>query len=622
MIRSTSLVLFFSATLTFAQTSTGPTSATTKAARAIPRSTRSTATTSAQLKPPGPTTPGTPAAGTTIECTPIVIDGVMYLTTVRTKRRRPRRRHRQALVVRPLRRPRPARGWINASGGVNRGVAYWSDGKPAAQRRILLGTHRRPPVLPRRQDRQARSRLRRCAASSISAPVTPTTATSPRCPTAPPPPPPSSKISSSSAVSNGEGHPAAPGDVRAFDVRTGKEVWRFHTVPRPGESSATTWDRDAWKDRGGANAWGGLSVDAERGMLFAGPGSAGLDFYGGDRQGDNLFANCTLALDARTGKRVWHFQTLHHDLWDHDPLPARRLHRQARRQGDRRRRPGDEDRLLLPVRPRDRQAALRRRRKPVPASDVPGEAGLADAARPRQAAAVLRAVFNETTSPTSARAAPRRRPRPARKISGAAGLQSRPARRGPSSSPASTAGRTGPAASFDPTTGLLYVNSNNVPNIITLVECQARRTAATTMAVRHHRLRPVPRPRGLPGDQAALGRADAIDLNTGEFAWQVPLGEYPGADRPRRPAHRHRKLRRLDRDRRRPGVHRRHQGRTVPRLRQSHRQAPLGNALPAGGYATPCTYRVNGKQYVAIAAGGGGKQSTKSGDTFVTFALP
>ena len=123
-------------------------------------------------------------------------------------------------------------------------------------------------------------------------------------------------------VSCGEGPGiAAPGDIRAFDVHTGREVWRFRTVPGPGEFGNETWKGDSWKGRGAANAWGGFSIDARRGLIFAGLGSAAFDFYGGDRHGDNLFANCTIALEAKTGKRVWHFQTLRHDLWDHD-LPV------------------------------------------------------------------------------------------------------------------------------------------------------------------------------------------------------------------------------------------------------------------------------------------------------------
>jgi len=116
--------------------------------------------------------------------------------------------------------------------------------------------------------------------------------------------------------------PGAPGDVRAFDVRTGGEAWSFHTVPRPGEYGYDTWPPNAWMDRGGANPWSGFTLDANTGIVFCGTGSAASDFYGRDRIGDDLFANCTLALDARTGKRLWHFQEVHHDLWDHDnPCP-------------------------------------------------------------------------------------------------------------------------------------------------------------------------------------------------------------------------------------------------------------------------------------------------------------
>lgn len=115
---------------------------------------------------------------------------------------------------------------------------------------------------------------------------------------------------------------AAPGHIRAFDVRTGKIKWIFHTIPQPGEYGFDSWeDPNAWKNIGGANSWSGFSLDKERGILFAPTGSASFDFYGGMRKGANLFANCLLALDAATGKRKWHFQFIHHDLWDYD-IPA------------------------------------------------------------------------------------------------------------------------------------------------------------------------------------------------------------------------------------------------------------------------------------------------------------
>lgn len=120
-------------------------------------------------------------------------------------------------------------------------------------------------------------------------------------------------------VNEAEG--AAPGHVRAFDVRTGETRWTFHTIPQPGESGHETWPPDAWKTAGGANAWAGISVDAERGLAFVPTGSATPDFFGAAREGDNLFANSLIALDARTGERRWHYQVVRHDIWDRD-LPS------------------------------------------------------------------------------------------------------------------------------------------------------------------------------------------------------------------------------------------------------------------------------------------------------------
>jgi glucose dehydrogenase len=112
--------------------------------------------------------------------------------------------------------------------------------------------------------------------------------------------------------------PAPPGDIRAYDVRTGALRWSFHTIPHPGEFGSDTWPKDAWKNSGAANNWAGMTVDQQRGIVFAPTGSAVPDFYGATRVGDNLFADTLLALDANTGKRLWHFQGVHHDIWDRD----------------------------------------------------------------------------------------------------------------------------------------------------------------------------------------------------------------------------------------------------------------------------------------------------------------
>jgi glucose dehydrogenase/cytochrome c2 len=119
-----------------------------------------------------------------------------------------------------------------------------------------------------------------------------------------------------------EAKPALRGDIRAYDVHTGKLKWIFHTIPRPGEEGYETWPKDAWKYTGAANNWAGMALDAKRGIVYVPTGSAVDDFYGADRLGDNLYANTLLALDANTGKRLWHFQGVHHDIWDRDfPSP-------------------------------------------------------------------------------------------------------------------------------------------------------------------------------------------------------------------------------------------------------------------------------------------------------------
>jgi quinoprotein glucose dehydrogenase len=126
-----------------------------------------------------------------------------------------------------------------------------------------------------------------------------------------------------SAPSEAYGSP--PGDIRAYDVLTGKTKWTFHTVPRPGEFGYETWPAEAWKYIGGINTWGELSIDTKRGIGYFPLGSPTYDYYGADRIGANLFGDCLLALDLRTGKRLWHFQTVHHDLWDYDPTTGPKL---------------------------------------------------------------------------------------------------------------------------------------------------------------------------------------------------------------------------------------------------------------------------------------------------------
>jgi quinoprotein glucose dehydrogenase len=124
---------------------------------------------------------------------------------------------------------------------------------------------------------------------------------------------------------SGEGWVTPPGDIRAYDLVSGALAWQFHTIPLPGEFGYDTWPKDAYTYAGGANNWGEMSVDEARGIVYVPTGSSTYDFYGADRHGANLFANCILALEARTGRRLWHYQTVHHDLWDLDNVSAPQL---------------------------------------------------------------------------------------------------------------------------------------------------------------------------------------------------------------------------------------------------------------------------------------------------------
>lgn len=199
---------------------------------------------------------------------------------------------------------------------VNRGLAYWTDGK---NRRILVGVtnfvyaldavNGEPiPTFGNKGRIDLRENLGREPASAQSIVLTS----------------PGVVYKDLFIVGgrNPETLPAPPGDVRAFDVRSGKLRWAFHTIPHPGEAGYDTWPKEAWTYIGAANNWTGMTLDTQRGVLYVPTGSAAMDFYGANRIGDNLFANCLLALNAETGERIWHFQGVRHDIWDRDfPAP-------------------------------------------------------------------------------------------------------------------------------------------------------------------------------------------------------------------------------------------------------------------------------------------------------------
>ncbi len=262
--------------------------------------------------------------------------------------------------------------------------------------------------------------------------------------------------------------PGSPGHIRAFDVNTGKVRWIFHTIPKPGEPGYETWPPDAYKMAGGANAWAGVTVDQKTGMVFAATGSASFDFYGVTRYGDNLFADCVLALDARTGKYVWHFQAIRHDVWDWD-FPAAPSLVTVQRNGR------DVDAVAqitkygyVWVLDRKTGASLFPTAwRDVPASKIDGEQ-----VSPRQLVPTLPVPFARqgltedmlTTRTPEAHADVLARFRKYSK-----GFYAPPSLEGTIVFPGFDGGAEWGGAAFDPESALLFVNSNEMPWIIKLI---------------------------------------------------------------------------------------------------------------------------------------------------------
>jgi quinoprotein glucose dehydrogenase len=639
-----------------------------------------------------------PGERSEMQATPIIVNGVLYTTT-------------PALAVIALRADSGTLLWRfdpfahrARESHANRGVAYWSDGDSA---RIFFSAGRRLFALDARDGAPIATfgdsgsidlgaALGRDVGDAYVIATTPGIVYK-------------DLLIQGTRVGEGEG--SAPGDVRAYDVHSGKVRWVFHTIPHPGETGVDTWPADAWKTAGGANSWAGMSVDMERGIVYIPTGSATPDFYGGARIGANLFANTLLALDAATGRRIWHYQTVHHDLWDRDLPAAPNLVTVSRdgRRVDAVAQITKSGFVFLfdrasgqPLFPIDERA--------VPPSDLHGEQAWPTQPIPSKPAPFARQSMTEadlTTLSPGAHDEALRRWRTLRPNV----LFTPPSREGSIVLPGFDGGGEWGGAAVDRETGVLYVNASDVPwiaamrethpveaaahasasgadvyaatcsgchgadrrgseRVPSLVGIAKRRSAAQMRAVIDHGRGFMPSFAQLPdGEKEAViaylrgessaakpgaassarvsatvspyefagyerwrdstgfpaikppwGTLSAIDLNTGEYRWRIPLGRHPalgssgtdsGTEQYGGPivtagglvfigATQDAKFRAFDSG----------SGRLL-----------WETTLPAAGYATPATYSVNARQYVVIAAGGG-KLGTRSGDAYMAYSLP
>jgi quinoprotein glucose dehydrogenase len=266
-----------------------------------------------------------------------------------------------------------------------------------------------------------------------------------------------------------QGYGSAPGDIRAFDVRSGQLVWSFHTIPHPGEFGYDTWPKDAWKTVGGANSWSELSLDEKRGIVYVPTASPKYNFYGGDRKGADLFGDCLLALDARTGKRIWHFQMVHHDIWDYDNATAPML-LSVRHNGqmvDAVAQPSKEGFLWVFNRVTG-QPLWPVEERPVPRSDVPGEETWPTQPFPLKPPPFARQEFGEKDLSRYMDAKERAHFREEVRGARNEGLFTPPGLHDTVEMPGNNGGANWGGAAADPRNGTVYVVSKDLPCMLRL----------------------------------------------------------------------------------------------------------------------------------------------------------
>lgn len=544
----------------------------------------------------------------TIQANPIVVDGVMFVTSPSIQVIA-----LNAATGEEIWRFDPFEG--EEARGVNRGVMYWEDGD---DRRIFVTSGWKPELYALDADSgrliesfgqggvvNIAEGIEREGRGDVSA-TTPGILYGDLLILG-------TRIVKSASV------PASPGDVAAYNVRTGEREWIFHTIPRSGEFGNDTWEDDSWEREGGANVWGGMSIGEERGMVFLPVATPGYSFYGGTRPGENLFSGSLVALDAATGAYIWHYQFVRHDIWDKDlaapPVLITVEHNgqqidavaQASKRGD-----------LFLLNRETGEPLFEVEEREAPPSDLPGEETWPTQPFPVKPPPFTRQGYTADDVPTlTDEAYEYAREELAQRAAGHPFTP--PSTEGTIMLPGLRGGAHWGGAAFDPTTGYLFINDTELPWVLQMRE-DGRESAAYPYVVASQR--PFLDPEGYPAIKPPWGKLNAIDLNSGDIVWQVPLGEYQeltergipptGTDNLGGPivtagglvfigATKDEKFRAFDSD-------------TGEVLWETD--------LPAGGYATPSTYQVDGKQYVVIAAGGGGLLGTKQSDAFVAFALP
>src|SRR5579875_1302829 len=441
-----------------------------------------------------------------------------------------------------------------------------------------------------------------------------------------------------------------PGDIHAYDVRTGKLVWVFHTVPRPGEFGYDTWPKDFWMRSGGGINWNELSVDERRGIAYVPTGTGKFDHYGADRLGQNLFANSVIALDARTGKRLWHFQTVHHDLWDYD-LPAGPKLLTVKHDGkslDVAVQPTKQGFLFVLDRVTG-QPLWPVEERPVPKSDVPGEQAWPTQPFPTAPPPFARQRLTEDDIdpllPPAEQAEWREKLRRVRNE----GLFTPPSLRGTLSIPGVGGGASWATAAVDPAKGRLFIVSHDAPTIITLVA--KGEPGADTRAAKPPRPAPIPvdgpfihytapytslisAGTHLPAITPPWFEMTAYDLNTGTVLWRTPYGVVPGL---------------AERGHADTGVLQQQRGGPVVtagglifaatndrKLRAYDEDTGKvmweGN-LPAAAEGVPAVYEAGGREFIVVCAaagngpavtleGSGAAESATPAGSYVAFALP